>query len=147
MNSSTSEPAQILIVLSKKSFVDVATILWKLAQTDSSAWRGKFTDEVKSESLELLRGSYENARKAFMFSLINSSEGLYTAAAVIEAEPSGLLSKSESKKLAKLKKLNKERKAGFRQNTNADMSRSICFFCQKAILQDFINILINFDQL
>lgn len=43
---------------------------------------------------------YKNERKGFMFSLINSSEGLNTAAAVIEAGPVGLLNKKESKKLA-----------------------------------------------
>ena len=144
VNSSTSEPAQILIVLAKKGFVDIASILRKLSQTVASVRRGRFTDEAKTESLELLRGTYENQRKAFMFALINSSEGLHTAAAVIEAGPVGMLSKKESKKLAQLKKFNKERKFQFRKNTStADKSRSVCFFCGQVRLYYIINLIIN----
>ena len=126
MSSSTSEPAQILIVLSKKGFVDVATVLRKLAQTTASVRRGRFTEEAKIETLEMLRSTYENQRKAYMFSLINASEGLHTAAAVIETSPIGLLSRKESKKLARLK----ERKFQFRKNS-VDKARSHCFLCNK----------------
>ena len=134
MSSSTSEPAQILIVLSKKGFVDVATVLRKLAQTTASVRRGRFTEEAKIETLEMLRSTYENQRKAYMFSLINASEGLHTAAAVIETSPVvGLLSRKESKKLAKLKKVNMERKFQFRKNS-VDKARSICYLCNKVML-------------
>ena len=127
MSSSTSEPAQILIVLSKKGFVDVATVLRKLAQTTASVRRGRFTEEAKIETLEMLRSTYENQRKEYMFSLINASEGLHTAAAVIEASPVvGLLSRKESKKLAQLKKV----KFQFRKNS-VDKARSHCFLCNK----------------
>ena len=54
VNASTSEPAQILVVLTKKSFVDVATILRKLAQTDISARHGKFTDAIDCADEEVL---------------------------------------------------------------------------------------------
>ena len=130
MSSSTSEPAQILIFLSKKGFVDVATVLRKLAQTTASVRRGRFTEEAKIETLEMLRSTYENQRKAYMFSLINASEGLHTAAAVIEASPAvGLLSRKESKKLAQLKKV----KFQFRKNS-VDKARSICYLCNKVML-------------
>ena len=136
VSSSTSEPAQILIFLSKKGFVDVATVLRKLAQTTASVRRGRFTEEAKIETLEMLRSTYENQRKAYMFSLINASEGLHTAAAVIEAGPSGLLNRKESKKRAQLKKVNKDRKFQFRKNA-VDKARSLCFLCNKVML--FIN--------
>ena len=126
MSSSTSEPAQILIVLSKKGFVDVATVLRKLAQTTASVRRGRFTEEAKIETLEMLRSTYENQRKAYMFSLINASEGLHTAAAVIETGPTDLLSRKESKKLAQLKL----RKFQFRKNS-VDKAQLLCFLCNK----------------
>ena len=77
-----------------------------------------------------------------MFSLINSTEGLHTAAAVIEAGPVGLLSKKESKKLAQLKKINKEKKFQFRKNmASVDKSRSVCHFCNQVRLM-LINLMI-----
>ena len=123
--------------MAKKGFVDVASILRRLAQTTPSVRRGRFTEEAKTESLEMLRSTYENQRKAYMFSLINASEGLHTAAAVIETSPVvGLLSRKESKKLAQLKKVNKDRKFQFRKNA-VDKARSLCFLCNKVML--FIN--------
>ena len=135
MTSTTADPAKVLICLSKKAFIDSATMLRKMAQLDSSARRGRYTEEVKTETLQQLREAYENNRKLFLFSLINASNGLYSASQVIEAGPEGLLSKKEKKKLAAVVKSKKEskltqlRKSSY--NLGIDKSRSICFRCNK----------------
>ena len=138
MNQNTSEPAQILVVLSKKGFIDCASMLRRLAQTETSNRRNKFSDETKSDCIEQLRSSYENQRKLFLFSLLNSAQGLYAASQVVEAGPAdGLLSKKESKKLSKLKKLQKEKKFQYPRKDKVDKSRSLCFRCN----QVFIHVL------
>ena len=141
MTSTTADPAKVLICLSKKAFIDSATMLRKMAQLDSSARRGRYTEEVKTETLQQLREAYENNRKLFLFSLINASNGLYSASQVIEAGPEGLLSKKEKKKLAAVVKSKKENKYSLTQlkkssyNLGIDKTRSICFKCNKATFQ------------
>ena len=115
-----------MIVLSKKGFIDCGALLRKLAQVDTSNRRGRYTDEVKTETLEHLRSLYETQRKNFIFALVNASDGLSAAAQIVDTGPAGLLSKKEQKKLDKLNKSKKERK--FRSNFT-DRSKLTCYKC------------------
>ena len=74
---------------------------------------------------------------------MNATEGLHTAAAVSETGPVGLLSKKESKKLAQMKKMNKERKFQYRKGTDSvDKSCTVCFYCGEVRLYYLINLTI-----
>ena len=134
MSANTSEPAHTMIILSKKSFTDTAALLKKFAQLDTSVRRGKFTDEVKNETLEHLRSLYENSRKFFLFALVNASDGLSAAAQIVDTGSAGLLSKKEQKKMEKLKNSRNERK--FR--SSFDRSKLTCYKCGKVKLKLFL---------
>ena len=135
MSANTSEPAHTMITLSKKGFTDTAALLKRFAQLDTSVRRGKFTDEVKNETLEHLRSLYENQRKSFLFALVNASDGLSTAAQIVDTGPAGLLNRKEQKKMDKLSKSKKDRK--FRRN-NFDRSKLTCYKCGKVKLKLFL---------
>ena len=135
MSANTSEPAHTMITLSKKGFTDTAAWLNKFAQLDTSVRRGKFTDDVKNETLEHLRSLFENQRKSFLFALVNASDGLSAAAQIVDTGPTGLLSRKEQKKMEKLNKSKKERK--FRSN-NFDRSKLPCYKCGKVKLKLFL---------
>ena len=135
MSANTSEPAHAMISLSKKGFLDTAALLKRFAQLDTSVRRGKFTDEVKNETLEHLRSLYENSRKFFLFALVNASDGLSAAAQIVDTGPAGLLSKKEQKKMDKLNKSKKDRK--FRSN-NFDRSKLTCYKCGKVKFKLFL---------
>ena len=134
VTSTTADLARVLVCLSKKAFIDGATMLRKMAQLNSSARRGRFMEDVKTETLQQLREAYENNWKLFLFSLINASNGLYSASQVIEAGPEGLLSEKEKKKFAAVVKSKKESKLTQLKKTSynlgIDKSRSICFRCK-----------------
>ena len=98
VNSGIGKPARTMIRLSTSSFIGAGTLLRKLAMLEASRGDGKFTEEVQSDTLMLLRDEYEFTRKMFMFSLINAKSGLADAANVINTED-GLLNKKEMKRL------------------------------------------------
>ena len=126
-----------MIVLSKKGFLDVAALLRKMAQVETSNRRGRYSDEVKNDTLEHLRTLYENSRKGFLFALVNASDGLSAAAQIVDSGPStGLLSKKEQKKLDKLNKSKKERK--LRANFT-DRSKLTCYKCNGVSLKLLLN--------
>ena len=109
---------------------------------------GTFTDDVKEDVLVTLRDAYEASRKMFMFCLINARSGLSDAAAVIETED-GLLSKKEMKRLEATRAKPRRKQedpspskavtmddlmkalAAKGQPQGRDLSRVICFKCQK----------------
>ena len=102
---------------------------------DASNRRGRYNDEIKTETLEHLRSLYENQRKSFLFALVNASDGLSAAAQIVDTSPAaGLLSKKEQKKLDKLNKSKKERK--FRTNFT-DRSKLTCYKCNGVSLKLF----------
>ena len=82
-----------MIRLSLSWFISGGTHLGKVAQLETQT-----PGEVQEDMLVTLRDAYENARKLFMFSLINAKSGLTDAADVIETED-GHLSKKEMKRL------------------------------------------------
>ena len=98
VNYGIGKPARTMIRLSTSSFIGAGTLLRKLAMLEASRGVGKFTEEVQSDTLLLLRDEYEFTRKMFMFSLINAKSGLTDAANVINTED-GLLNKKEMKRL------------------------------------------------
>ena len=138
MTSTTADPARVLVCLSKKAFIDGATMLRKMVQLNTSGRRGKYNEDMKVEVLQQLREAYENNRKLFLFSLINASNGLYSASQVIEAGLEGLLNKNEKKKFAAVVKSKKDNKYSLTQlkkssyNLGIDKTRSICYKCNKA---------------
>ena len=137
-----------MIRLSLSSFISAGTHLRKFAQLETSDTPGTYTDGVKEDSLVTLRDAYETSRKLFMFSLINAKSGLSNAADVIETEDS-LLSKKEMKRLeaTRSKPRKRSEEAGSKPVTmedlakllgsrgqpspSRDLSRVICFNCQK----------------
>lgn len=136
-----------MIRLSLSGFISAGTHLRRFAQLEPSQTPGRFTAEVQEDALVTLRDSYEVSRKLFMFALINAKSGLSDAASVIETED-GLLSKKEMKRLEAtrskprrkfedssskpltmddLTKLLSQKS----QPSGRDLSRVICFKCQK----------------
>ena len=154
VNSGIGKPARTMIRLSTSSFIGAGTLLRKLAILEASRGDGKFTEEVQSDILMLLRDEYEFTRKLFMFSLINAKSGLVDAANVINTED-GLLNKKEMKRFEASQASGSRKSHGNGSNfqksekseivsllkdlvskdsnrsKGADRPRSICFNCQK----------------
>ena len=148
INSGLGRPARTMIRLSLSGFISSGTHLRRFAQMDTADNPGTFTDDVKEDVLVTLRDAYEASRKMFMFCLINARSGLSDAAAVIETED-GLLSKKEMKRLEATRAKPRRKQedpspskavtmddlmkalAAKGQPQGRDLSRVICFKCQK----------------
>ena len=148
INSGLSKPARTMIRLSLSGYISAGTHLRKVAQLEVSETPGRFTEEVQEDMLVTLRDAYETARKLFMFSLINAKSGLTDAADVIETED-GLLSKKEMKRMEAVRTKPRKKYESSSSKTvtledlakllgrskpaaaSRDLSRVICFKCQK----------------